>query len=898
MPFLAPLIGVAISAVAGVASWLAGGGILAGIAKIGLALAAQYLLAGSNKPEAQATQLETVYGEDLARSVAMGYVGTAGHLVYRNAYGDGNRSIQDVYVVSHFLASQITRFEFKGVWATLEADVDTGKGHHVGGINGNVYVKFYDGQMDQTADAQLIAQANPVGRWTTDHRLAGMSYIVVTWFLDREHMSSPPELFVELKGAPLYDFRKDSSVGGSGTHRWDDQSTWEFSENPVLQAYLLERGVFRGTEMICGKGTPANRLPLAEWTLAANICDELIEGKPRYKSGVIAASGEGITHDQNLQPLLSAMCASWCEDATGEYPIVGAEQASVATFTDLDLVSTESRRFSKFRTRSELVNTVAGKYVDPESFYALVPFTPKVSDAALIEDGERLAVAISFGAINSLECADRVSNIQILASRYQASAEIVLRPKFLKLKPGQWVTWDSDLYGERVFQILTKRLGPLGPTGTRDVYLSLQEVSEHIFDGTEYVTVPSTPTLPGAPSYATQADGMIAQGVQMQVAGSQERIPGIRCQWNAFTDPTVIALDIEYRPAADVVTITIANPGVINWASHGLSVDDPFFLATTGALPTGLAAGTLYYVQSVVSPNAITAAETIGGPAIVTTGMQSGVQTAYQNSIVKRATVPAQVLIATDGVLANSVYEYRSRPITSPFRTTFFSPWAQVNTPAAVVVGVSVELAQVGQDTRDILKRINLSLQDAYARIEQIAIAGAQGAQTIVKQDSVAVADRNANAAAFTSMEASITELGDDLVAQAVLLAGVTASVDNLTAGGLWRMRAQAGVGEVVAEIVLEVRANIGDAFTSASTIWQAGFTGSPPVAFSRFVVQADDFIVTDGTNTGTPLVFSGSQLKLQVARIGLAIVEELQSANAKLVIKGNGTDASIELFA
>ncbi|RVC20104.1 hypothetical protein EN893_36145 [Mesorhizobium sp. M7A.F.Ca.CA.004.04.2.1] len=79
----------------------------------------------------------------------------------------------------------------------------------------------------------------------------------------------------------------------------------------------------------------------------------------------------------------------------------------------------------------------------------------------------------------------------------------------------------------------------------------------------------------------------------------------------------------------------------------------------------------------------------------------------------------------------------------------------------------------------------------------------------------------------------------------------------------------------------------------------EAGFTGGNPLApFSRFVIKADQFVVTDGTNDGTPLVFASGELKLQVARIGTAIVEELQSANGKLVITGNGTEAKIELFA
>ncbi len=45
-------------------------------------------------------------------------------------------------------------------------------------------------------------------------------------------------------------------------------------------------------------------------------------------------------------------------------------------------------------------------------------------------------------------------------------------------------------------------------------------------------------------------------------------------------------------------TITIATPGVVTKATHGLIADDSVKFTTTGALPTGLVVGTKYYVVS------------------------------------------------------------------------------------------------------------------------------------------------------------------------------------------------------------------------------------------------------------------------------------------------------------
>lgn len=74
------------------------------------------------------------------------------------------------------------------------------------------------------------------------------------------------------------------------------------------------------------------------------------------------------------------------------------------------------------------------------------------------------------------------------------------------------------------------------------------------------------------------------------------------------------------------VTITIGSPAVVTWAGHGLVAGDPIRPSTTGALPTGLTAGTIYYVLNPTTDNFLVSA-TPGGAAIATSGTQSGVHT-------------------------------------------------------------------------------------------------------------------------------------------------------------------------------------------------------------------------------------------------------------------------------
>lgn len=75
---------------------------------------------------------------------------------------------------------------------------------------------------------------------------------------------------------------------------------------------------------------------------------------------------------------------------------------------------------------------------------------------------------------------------------------------------------------------------------------------------------------------------------------------------------------------AQTFTVTIASPGVVTKTGHGLNTDDRLRLTTTGALPTGLAAGSEYFVKK-IDANTFNLAATPGGTSIVTTGTQSGV---------------------------------------------------------------------------------------------------------------------------------------------------------------------------------------------------------------------------------------------------------------------------------
>lgn len=100
----------------------------------------------------------------------------------------------------------------------------------------------------------------------------------------------------------------------------------------------------------------------------------------------------------------------------------------------------------------------------------------------------------------------------------------------------------------------------------------------------------------------------------------------------------VVVTDTDYHHAFEslsggtsaTVTISNASPGVVTSTAHGLAANTPVTFTTTGALPTGLSVGTIYYVRNPATDTYEVSA-TSGGASINTSSAGSGTHTAVAN---------------------------------------------------------------------------------------------------------------------------------------------------------------------------------------------------------------------------------------------------------------------------
>jgi len=168
-------------------------------------------------------------------------------------------------------------------------------------------LNLHHGAATQTADPMLVAS---IGNWTSNHRLDGICYIAAHFQYDENGMwSGIPQLTAQLRGKKVYDPRKDSTEGGSGSHRFDDPSTYEWSDNPSL-CFLdyISNNTF-------GKGLTASELNLSTFDTAADKAD-FLQDNPFYGGVAKTFTWSGDAGDNYI--ITSSSEQRWWQNKIGE----------------------------------------------------------------------------------------------------------------------------------------------------------------------------------------------------------------------------------------------------------------------------------------------------------------------------------------------------------------------------------------------------------------------------------------------------------------------------------------------------------------------------------------------------------------------------------------------------
>lgn len=456
----APLVGLGLSTTA--ATTLATAGLY--IATTGASILLQMAMAEKTEQEI-GTKLSAVLGGAVNQSIHVGRKETAGSFIYKGAWGVNNR-VPNGFLTRVYALSDRPVIGFKDyVWVdglkcgydpdTTETVDGVNLGHNIPKFNASgghrLWVKFHDGTQG-SADNYLVNKFGSGARaWTEDHVGRGRAYMIVTQKYDKKAPTGEVEVTAVVKNTSLYDWRNDSTNGGSGSQRYSNQATWGTDPgNPITNAYNVMRGIYYGSEwMYGGQKWPATRFDNDTWTAAANKCDSDVDVSG---GGTIKWARQGAEIDVSEEPwavierMLKASNGRIVESG-GKFKVyVGGIGASVYSFTDNDTIISEELTGQLFPTRDSIANTVNGTYVEPENAGEAKAYKPRTKSEYVEQDGDVRKTTMDFDYVRDNRQAQRMALLALKDNRRFRTFSVAFWSQARKLEPCDVISWTSDKY--------------------------------------------------------------------------------------------------------------------------------------------------------------------------------------------------------------------------------------------------------------------------------------------------------------------------------------------------------------------------------------------------------------------------------------------------------------------
>jgi hypothetical protein len=423
----------------------------------------------------------------------------------------------------------------------------------LGEYAGYAWVKYYDGTQT-VADPYLVVAygSYPKRSWSAERIGRGLCYAIVTMrWSDKVWGAGHPRLQFVLGGIRLYDIRKDTTAGGSGSQRWSNPATWLPSDNPFVQAYNVMRGITLADGDVWGGRLAASNLDTASWAAAMNECDRLVQAPAGYPADTQFTSGMEVTVDRApadyLRELLKGSSGEVVDMGGTWKARAGAAGLPIFFFTDDDAVVTRPQDFNPFPGLESSFNGVTATYPDPDVNWEPKDAPPRYNSTWEAQDGGRRKVAhLQFVAVSNRFQVQRLMKAYIAEERRFRRHGLTLPPRAAVIEPLDTVSWTSTANGyiDKRFQV-----GEVAD----DLATCLQRVALRERDPSDYdypedlflpseagASGPVRPPAQGVPNWAVIFDAV------KDALGTNRR-PALRVSWDGSEQDDVTGVEWQVR---------------------------------------------------------------------------------------------------------------------------------------------------------------------------------------------------------------------------------------------------------------------------------------------------------------------------------------------------------------
>jgi hypothetical protein len=573
MPFLIPFAAAAIGAIGAVAGVIAIGAIaIAGVIALGALLKPKI----PNTNAASAGALQNTLNPEEYRKIVFGKTVGGNDTRYWEVYGKAGYD-QIIVVATHKINS------FQGMWIEGNGP-QTFDGS--GNANGTFTVNNGDGSTSSVSYAGILnvlyktvgvtgtflaagagtLWAGISGKYPS---LTGCAYYRLKWTYNQSKLPNgfPTKFIQVVEGAFVYDPRLDSTNGGSGSHRYYDQTTWSYAtldsnsvpigRNNALQAlwYLLGWTITNpstgATTLVAGRGIQPGDIDFSSFIQAANDCESA-----HYYSDMILSTGDSHTTNESI---ISAASQAIIADTGGlwTYKVAVDDTSNIAVaFTDDDVVSSFS-----WNPKAPIINTynqVDGSFIDTSvnSLYQSAPY-PIVSDSGYLTQDDNIPdrQQLDFQSIQDASQAQKLARIWLNKNRLTGQFKASFNWKALQARNYDCVTLTFSYLGwnAKLFRIVNMAINPMGA-----VDLVLQEENSSVYAGGAIIAyVP--PIVGSVYNVQQQVDltGLSATAIAVPSGGTQA-IDGIVITWTPVL-PNVKKVELLYKKSSDTNYISAGN---------------------------------------------------------------------------------------------------------------------------------------------------------------------------------------------------------------------------------------------------------------------------------------------------------------------------------------------------
>ena len=497
------------------------------------------------------------------QATIIGRYATGGHAVYQNGFGANNIYNVHVVEVGDLPGARLRRLVIDGEISEIGTDwqepygypIET-KRHTSTSFTG--FIRFLDGSQI-AADPELVARFkdDPERPWTDDHILTGVCYAVLTFYhMAYLYPNGRPEYLFELDGPGFYDPRQDSTVGGNGPQRWDAPETWEFTDNAMVIAYHILRGITLPCGRIYGGDFDAEDLPLPDWFAAMNAREFIDEnGDPQP-----ARCGYEIKFEEApadiLKELFAAANAQIVEIGGYWYPIVGDSGDAVAEIVlDTDLSVSAAWTHDPFPDLNSTFNGVIVSHPSPEALWN--PSTLETISKAnwIAEDGREKLYDLSLPMVFDANQGRQIGDALLKENRRFRAHKWPMLPEFFRLRPLQTINATSEdyEYTSKSFRITEVAYDLL----TLNVSISVRECDPEDYNPDPALALPTVPQVTSTPSPThSGVTGFAVYGAAIKDGAGNNRAPAIRIVWDGdIADATDgLAFRVKVVGASEIIT--------------------------------------------------------------------------------------------------------------------------------------------------------------------------------------------------------------------------------------------------------------------------------------------------------------------------------------------------------